>query len=221
MSLQSSASASSTSPSSTTLLGLPFPPPVPPSSSSHPLLSSAPLVPLRVLICNFTRRTHDHLHDLLEQLEQQPDEVQRRHALLASLRLTQLTLTRLRLLTSWLLERGEEYDRLGDMAAVLKQRDAAYGLSVDMLNLLARHVDASLPPAYDIATAVHVLGRGDYRLLPRQIESVLDVKRVLSDTEIADVKRRLDDQLYTALLSSRLPPSLAVLSVGGGVGAAG
>jgi len=169
------------------------------------------------LICNFTKRTHDHFHDLLEQLEQQPDELQRRHALLASLRHTQLTLTRLRLLTSWLLERGEEYDRLGDMAAVLKQRDAAYGLSVDMLNLLARHVDASLPPAYDVSTAVHVLGRGDYRLLPRQIETVLDVKRVLSDTEIADIKRRLDDQLYIALLSSRLPPSLTLLSVRGGV----
>ena len=214
--LPPAASPSPTSPSSSTLLGLPFPPPAPPASS-HPLLSSAPLVPLRVLICNFTKRTHDHFHDLIEQLEQQPDELQRRHALLASLRHTQITLTRLRLLTSWLLERGEEYDRLGDMAAVLKQRDAAYGLSVDMLNVLARHVDSSLPPAYDISTAVHVLGRGDYRLLPRQIESVLDVKRVLSDAEIADIKRRLDDQLYVALLSSRLPPSLTVLSVRGGV----
>ena len=206
----------STASSTPTLLGVPFPPPTPPTSA-HPLLSAAPLVPLRVLICNFTKRTHDHFHDLLEQLEQQPDELQRRHALLASLRHTQITLTRLRLLTSWLLERGEEYDRLGDIAAVLKQRDAAYGLSVDMLNLLARHVDASLPPAFDIPTAVHVLGRGDYRLLPRQIETVLDVKRVLSDTEIADIKRRLDDQLYIALLSSRLPPSLTVLSVRGGV----
>ena len=207
----------SISPTSSTLLGLPFPPPPLPPTSSHPLLSGSPLIPLRVLICNFTKRTHDHLHDLLEQLEQQPDELQRRHALLTSLRHTQITLIRLRLLTSWLLERGEEYDRLGDMAAVLKQRDAAYGLSVDMLNVLARHVDASLPAAYDIPTAVHVLGRGDYRLLPRQIESVLDVKRVLSDSEIADVKRRLDDQLYIALLSSHLPPSLTVVSVRGGV----
>ena len=201
---------------STTLLGMPFPPPLPPTSS-HPLLTGASLVPLRVLICNFTKRTHDHFHDLLEQLEQQPDELQRRHALLASVRQTQVTLTRLRLLTSWLLEHGEEHDRLGDMATVLKQRDAAYGLSVDMLNLLARHVDTSLPPAYDVPTAIHVLGRGDYRLLPRQIESVLDVKRVLSDTEIADIKRRLDDQLYIALLSSRLPPLLTVLTVKGGV----
>ena len=202
--------------STTTLLGQPFPPPAPPHSS-HPLLSGSPLVPLRVLLCNFTKRTHDHFHDLLEQLEQQPDELQRRHALLQSLRSTQLTLTRLRLLVSWLAERGEEYDRLGDMAAVLRQRDAAYGLSVDMLNLLARHVDASLPPAYDVSTAVHVLGRGDYRLLPRQVETVLDVKRVLSAAQVADIKRRLDDQLYTALLSSRLPPSLSLLAVRGGV----
>ena len=210
----SASSSASELPPGAGLPGLVMPPP---SSSSHPLLSSGSLVPLRQLIAAFTSRSHDHLHDLVEALEQEPDEQRRRRQLFAFFHSAQLRLIRLHAMTSFLLRHGEELDRLGSLQSTLTARQWMYASSADVLKLLSRQVDAALAPAFDVSGAVHVLGRGDYRLLPAMLESVLNVEQRLQQPEIAAVKQRLDDQLRIRLLASQLPPALHGIEVKGGV----
>ena len=169
------------------------------------------------MITNFTKRTHDHLHDLLEQLEGERDERTRRAELYRFFHSTHLALLRLHVLSSFLLAHGEEFDRLGAMGDVLAQRDFLFQSAVDVLKVTSSHVDQQLLPAYDLSTAFHVLSTGDYRLLPRVVERVLDEKQRMEPGAIERVQRRLNSALHLRLLSTRLPPDLTAVEVEGGV----
>ena len=170
-----------------------------------------------MLVTNFTKRTHDHLHDLLELLEGERDERTRRTELFRFFHTANLALLRLHALSSFLLQHGEEFERLGAMSDVLVQRDFLFQSAVDVLKVTSGHVDAQLLPAYDLSTAFHVLSTGDYRLLPRVVERVLDEKERMEPGAIERVQRRLNSALHLRLLSSRLPPDLSAVEVEGGV----
>ena len=211
----SSSSPPSTSPS-TGLPGLPFPSP---PLSVHPLHSQSPQIPLRLLIASFTQRTHNHLHDLLEQLdsEKDADDRARRTQIFQFFHSTQLALTRLHVLTRFLHQHEEELDRLGALNEALQQRKFLFQSSVDVLKVAGRHVESSLLPPHDAATAIHVLSTGDYQQLPRLIERVLDDKQRMDEAAISRVQQRLNSALHVRLLTSELPPDLTGVEVEGGV----
>ena len=100
------------------------------------------------------------------------------------------------------------------MVQLLETRDGVFRQSVNKSKLLTRVVEERLYPAWDIATAAHVLSSGSYRLLPRTIEHRLGVPRPITQELVESTVSRLSDKLRIRLLSEVIPAAFTSIRVG-------